>query len=304
MKVYKGTDKNMQCRGMQYKLGQKETAEDAIRCGNKGLHSCEAPMDVWRYYPPVNGNRYFEGEADGKIDRTGADDSKLASTELTINAEIGILGIVKAQIAYTRSKAQTGTTGGGGSNLAGGDESNLAGGDWSNLAGGDWSNLAGGYRSNLAGGNRSNLAGGTGSNLAGGNESNLAGGAGSNLAGGDRSNLAGGDESNLAGGDESNLAGGDRSNLAGGNESNLAGGAGSNLAGGDWSNLAGGDNSLIVGGDCSIARGGIGSVIVLVNRDDNGNIVDWAAAPVDGKRIKADTYYKLHDGALVPVEEE
>ena len=232
MKVYKGTDKNMQCRGMQYKLGQKETAEDAIRCGNKGLHSCEAPMDVWRYYPPVNGNRYFEGEADGKIDRTGADDSKLASTELTINAEIGILGIVKAQIAYTRSKAQTGTTGGGGSNLAGGDESNLAGGD------------------------------------------------------------------------ESNLAGGDRSNLAGGNESNLAGGAGSNLAGGDWSNLAGGDNSLIVGGDCSIARGGIGSVIVLVNRDDNGNIVDWAAAPVDGKRIKADTYYKLHDGALVPVEEE
>ena len=288
MKVYKGTDKNMQCRGMQYKLGQKETAEDAIRCGNKGLHSCEAPMDVWRYYPPVNGNRYFEGEADGKIDRTGADDSKLASTELTINAEIGILGIVKAQIAYTRSKAQTGTTGGGGSNLAGGDESNLAGGDWSNLAGGDWSNLAGGYRSNLAGGNRSNLAGGTGSNLAGG--------AGSNLAGGTGSNLAGGYWSNLAGGTGSNLAGGTGSNLAGGNESNLAGGAGSNLAGGD--------NSLIVGGDCSIARGGIGSVIVLVNRDDNGNIVDWAAAPVDGKRIKADTYYKLHDGALVPVEEE
>ena len=54
MKVYKGTDKNMQCRGMQYKLGQKETAEDAIRCGDKGLHSCEAPMDVWRYYPPVH----------------------------------------------------------------------------------------------------------------------------------------------------------------------------------------------------------------------------------------------------------
>ena len=224
MKVYKGTDKNMQCRAMQYKLGQKETAEDAIRCGDKGLHSCEVPMDVWRYYPPVNGNRYFEGEADGKIDRTGADDSKLASTELTINAEIGILGIVKAQIAYTRSKAQTGTTGG--------DRSNLAGGDRSNLAGGAGSNLAGGYSSNLAGGYRSNLAGG------------------------------------------------------------------------DWSNLAGGENSLIVGGDCSIARGGIGSVIVLVNRDDNGNIVDWAAAPVDGKRIKADTYYKLHDGELVPVEEE
>ena len=60
---------------------------------------------------------------------------------------------------------------------------------------------------------------------------------------------------------------------------------------------------MIVGDNGSIACGGIGSVIVLVNRDDNGNIVDWAAAPVDGKRIKADIYYKLCDGALVEVEE-
>ena len=166
--VFKGTDKDMKCRGMQYEIGKTEVSDDAIRCGNKGFHSCEAPMDVLRYYPMRDGNRYFTAEAGGKIDRSGADDSKLASSELTLKAEIGIKDLVKAQIEFTRKKAKEGKTGGKWSNLAGGKWSNLAGGDISNLAGGDISNLAGGDISNLAGGKWSNLAGGDSSNLAGG----------------------------------------------------------------------------------------------------------------------------------------
>lgn len=69
MKVYKGTDKSMQCRGKQYVLGKKEVDDGAIRCGDKGYHSCEAPFDVLRYYPNINGNRFFEAEAGGKIDK-------------------------------------------------------------------------------------------------------------------------------------------------------------------------------------------------------------------------------------------
>ena len=179
MKVYKGTDKDMKCRGFQYEIGKTETDDGAIRCGNKGFHSCEAPFDVLRYYPVRDGNRYFEAEADGIVDRTGADDSKIASSQLTLKAEMNIAGLIKAQVEFTRKKAESGTAGGyesnlaGGykSNLAGGNESNLAGGNESNLAGGDWSNLAGGYKSNLAGGYKSNLAGGDWSNLAGGESS-------------------------------------------------------------------------------------------------------------------------------------
>ena len=155
MKVFKGTDKDMKCRGMQYELGKTEKTDDAIRCGAKGLHSCEAPFDVLRYYPMRDGNRYFEAEADGKIDRANANDSKIASSELTLKAEVKFTDLIKAQIEFTRKKAESGT----------------AGGNWSNLAGGNWSNLAGGNLSNLAGGNESNLAGGNESNLAGGNES-------------------------------------------------------------------------------------------------------------------------------------
>ena len=175
IKTYKGTDKNMKCRGYQYELGRKEVDTGAIRCGDKGFHACEAPLDVLRYYPLKNGNRYFESESGGIIDRMNADDSKISSSELTLKAEIGLPGLIKAHLSYTRKKAEIGTAGGDLSNLSGGDGSNLAGGDRSNLAGGDGSNLAGGNCSNLAGGNCSNLAGGDWSNLAGGKSSIMVG---------------------------------------------------------------------------------------------------------------------------------
>ena len=195
MKVYKGTDKDMKCRGFQYELGVTVKSDDAIRCGDKGFHSCEAPFDVLRYYPNKEGNRFFAATAGGKIDRSGADDSKIASSEITLDAEIGFDELRTAQIEYTRTKAESGE----------------CGGDSSNLAGGNWSNIAGGNSSNLAGGNSSNLAGGDSSNLAGGNWSNLAGGYSSNLAGGNRSNLAGGNSSNLAGGNWSMIIGRNKS---------------------------------------------------------------------------------------------
>lgn len=102
MVTYKGTDKDMKCYGgMQYAIGEKKTDDDAIRCGKKGFHSCEAPMDVLTYYPP-DGNRFFECETSGKIDRAGAGDSKIASGEIELKAEIGLGGLVKAQIEYIK----------------------------------------------------------------------------------------------------------------------------------------------------------------------------------------------------------
>ena len=200
MKVYKGTDKNMQCRGKQYELGKKEVDDGAIRCGDKGYHSCEAPFDVLRYYPNINGNRFFEAEAGGEIDKRKTDDTKLASSELTLKSEINFAGLVKAQIEYTRKKSKAGT--------ADGDWSNLVGGDGSKLLGGNGSNLLGGYKSNLLGGDWSNLVGGDGSKLLGGYESNLMGGYKSNLVCGNESNLAGGNSSLIIGRNGCNVKGG------------------------------------------------------------------------------------------------
>lgn len=153
MKTYKGTDKDMRCYGgYQYELGVLNKDDGAVRCGDKGFHSCEAPMDVLRYFPAKKRPRYFEAEAGGVIDRTDATDTKIASSELTLKREIDFPELVKVQIEYTRKNAARGTAGGDRSNLAGGDGSHLAGGDDSNISGGSGSNLVGGYWSTLIGG--------------------------------------------------------------------------------------------------------------------------------------------------------
>ena len=102
MKVYKGTDENMVCNGKQYMIGETAVEEKAIMCDG-GLHACEMPLDVLRYYPP-NCSRYFDAEADDVSDERSSDDSKIVAKKMTLKAEIGIPGLVKAQIEYIKNK--------------------------------------------------------------------------------------------------------------------------------------------------------------------------------------------------------
>ena len=96
-------------------------------------------------------------------------------------------------------------------------------------------------------------------------------------------------------------AGGNYATLAGGNYATLAGGDNAKLAGGNNATLAGGENSIIVGDNHSIAKGKKGAVIVLIERDNNCNIIDFKAVQVDGEKIKEDVLYKLKNGEFVKV---
>lgn len=96
MKVYKATDKNMQCRGVQYEIGKTVEAEGELKLCENGLHSCEAPLELFGYYPPANGSRYFEAEAEEVSPERKENSSKVVAKRLTLGAEIGIPGLVKA----------------------------------------------------------------------------------------------------------------------------------------------------------------------------------------------------------------
>ena len=49
-----------------------------------------------------------------------------------------------------------------------------------------------------------------------------------------------------------------------------------------------------------MARGGMGAVLVLVEEpSDSYNIVHWKVVEVDGKTVKADTWYRLKNGELM-----
>ena len=101
MKVYKGTDMNMKCRGKQYALGETVTEDQAVLC-NAGLHACEMPIDVLQYYAP-NNSRYFVAEAED-VSEQREGDSKIVAKKMTLKAELGIAGLVKAQIDFVKEQ--------------------------------------------------------------------------------------------------------------------------------------------------------------------------------------------------------
>ena len=104
MKVYKATDKGMKCRGFQYELGKTAEVEGDIELCKRGAHACEMPLDVLGYYAPGDGSRYFEAELEDVSDEKRIDDTKRVGKKLTLSAEIGLPGLVKAQVEYVKAQ--------------------------------------------------------------------------------------------------------------------------------------------------------------------------------------------------------
>ena len=104
MIVYKGTDKDMKCRGFQFDLGKEYVEEEAKLC-DKGFHGCEYPLDVFAHYAPAD-SRFFVADLDGVTDEEKGD-SKRAGTKIKLRAEIGIAGIVKAAVEYIKERAES-----------------------------------------------------------------------------------------------------------------------------------------------------------------------------------------------------
>jgi len=65
-----------------------------------------------------------------------------------------------------------------------------------------------------------------------------------------------------------------------------------------------GSNGLSVArGNNVQVKGGIGAILVIAEEmEDTYDIVDWKAVVVDGKIVKADTWYRLENGELVEVD--
>ena len=103
--TYKGFDKNLQCRGFQYAIGQTYQHEGPVEACAGGFHACEHPLNVFSYYAPA-GSRFAVVEQGGELSRH-IDDTKVASRTITIKAEIDLPGLIRAAIEYTFSRAKT-----------------------------------------------------------------------------------------------------------------------------------------------------------------------------------------------------
>ena len=100
MKCYKGFDKGLKCRDFQYEIGKEYEEERAEIC-DTGFHACENPLDVFGYYAPAD-SRYCEVDLDANDQKS--DDSKRVGKKISIKAEIGIAGIIKAGLEYIKDQ--------------------------------------------------------------------------------------------------------------------------------------------------------------------------------------------------------
>ena len=206
--AYKGMNSKMQCRGMQYEVGKEFSVDGDIECCGNGLHACERPLDVFGYYAPGTGARYFRVEQSGEMARDDSD-SKVASSKMRVDAEIGIPGLVKAHIEYVKAHTTTEHT----------DPKRATAGD-------------------------------SGAATAGNSGAATAGNFGAATSRGSAS--------------------------------------------------VGTNGIACARSEAPMARGGIGAVLVLVEEPSSRyNIAHWKAIEVDGKTVKADTWYRLKNGELM-----
>ena len=295
MQGYKGFDKNLKCRGKQYTVGKTEVEESADLC-NSGLHFCENPLDCFAYYPPAD-SRYCEVDAD-EVSEQKDDDSKRVAKKLTIGAEIGLDGIIKAGVKFILEKAsETGDidkcTGDWSAATNTGYQSAATNtGDWSAATNtGNWSAATNtGDQSAATNTGDQSAATNTGYQSAATNTGNQSA----------ATNTGYQSAATNTGYQSAATNTGNRSAATNtGNQS-----AATNT--GDWSaaSVSGKNSVAIATGIGGKAKGAFGCAIVLCDYDDDGSLLHIASQIVDGDMIKPDTYYTLKNGVLVVAEDE
>ena len=99
MKGYKGFDKDLKCRDLQYEVGKEAAVDGDIELCKRGIHFCENPHDIFSYYAPGENNRFAVVEADDVSDERNDDDSKRVCKRLTVKAEISVFEICKIAVS-------------------------------------------------------------------------------------------------------------------------------------------------------------------------------------------------------------
>ena len=100
---YKGFDKDLKCRGFAYEIGKDYEQHGSVKCCKNGFHACEFPLDVFKYYAPGENSRYCTVTQSGVTDKEEGD-SKVSSSKIHIETEIGLDGIIKAGVKFILDK--------------------------------------------------------------------------------------------------------------------------------------------------------------------------------------------------------
>ena len=332
MKAFKGFNKDLACRGFQYKVGETYEEENAEIC-RTGFHACENPVECLKYYDPAT-SVYHEVELEEVSEQKGAD-TKRVGKKITIGAEIGIPEICLLTFEYVKehctneNNAEAGksatagyagaaTAGNRGAATAGDCGAATAGEYGAATAGYSGAATAGEYGAATAGEYGAATAGEYGAATAGNHGAATAGNHGAATAGeygAATAGYAGAATAGYAGAATAGYAGAATAGEYGAATAGYAGAATAGNRGaataGEYGVATSRGKSATREQGLSVARGnnvrvkgGLGAVLVIAEENENDcTVKEFATAIVDGKDIKADIWYKLENGKLVEVDE-
>ena len=302
---YKGFDSSLRCRGFQYVEGKDYEQDGNIKCCENGFHACEFPLEVFNYYAPGGNSRYCTVTQSGEMDKNEGD-SKVASSKIHIETEIGLDGIIKAGVKFILDKvnwkdkkatnignysAATNTGNYSAATNTGDRSAATNTGNYSAATNTGYRSAAtntGNYSAATNTGNYS-AATNTGNYSAATNTGNYS--AATNT--GDRS----------AATNTGNYSAATNTGYRSAATNTGYRSAATNTGNYSAAKVSGKDSVAVVTGRDSKAAGALGDWIVITERGEwNGDtypIKEVKAFKVDGEKIKADTFYKLVDGEAV-----
>ena len=311
MKAYKGFNNDMTCRGFQFEVGKTYIHDGDIKLCESGFHSCEAPLDVFNFYPPTA--LFAEVELDGVSEETHKQDTKRVSKSLIVKAAIDIAGLVKAQVEWCSKNSNAALSKGDYSTAASSGNSSTA------ASSGYYSKAAssGNYSTAASSGNCSSAvsSGNSSTAASSGNCSKAAssGNYSSAVSSGNSSTAASSGNSSTAASSgyysKAASSGNCSSAVSSGNCSKAA-------SSGNYSKAASSGNcsSAVSSGNCSSAESNGKQTIAMVAGIDgraragvNGAFaLPWLdgeqvriAVGIIGENVKADVWYYVKDGALI-----
>ena len=285
IKAYKGFDKDLKCKGRQYTEGVEDHVSDVAKLCKEGVHACERPLDVFRYYVPAD-SVYHEVELAGVLDEH-QEDSKICDTDIKVKGKLDIAGLIKAQIKYTKSHCTNEYNAENGKPASAGYCGAASAGARGAASAGDCGAASAGY---------------CGAASAGYCGAASAGDCGAASAG-DRGAASAGDCGAASAGARGAASAGDCGAAS-------AGARGAASAGYCGAATSKGKSSVGENGiACSRSynarvKGDMGAVLVCAEENEyNYDIKTWAAGVVDGVNILPDVWYKAENGRLVPADD-
>jgi hypothetical protein len=262
--AYKGFDKDFKCRDFQYEVGKTYEMDGNIKCYNRGFHACESPMEVFDCYDMLT-SRFAAVEQSGKIDKEESS-TKVCSSRIKIKAELKLADIIKLGVEWLKEITVPSKI--EADNSSNEDDSAKIG------SSGDSAKIgSSGYSAKIG-------------------------------SSGDYAKIGSSGYSAQIG------SSGDYAKIGSSGCSAQIGSSGCSAkigSSGDYAQIdSSGLNSVVMcAGFDSKAKAAIGSWITLAEWKRIGDVrkpICVKTEQVDGKRIKADTYYKLIDGKFEEVE--